>query len=134
MKTIGAIIERANDGTFSVYCKDEMFTGMGDSVEAAKQNMIEQMQFFKETSAEDGHEYPDFLDEDYEIVYKFDTQSLLEYYAGIITLAALERLTGINRKQLWSYMHGNSKPRKQQVDKIQNALHNLGKELTAISL
>ena len=134
MKTIEAIIERAKDGTFSVYCTDEMFSGMGDTVESAKQNMIEQMQFFKETAAEDGHEYPSFLDEEYEIVYKFDAQSLLEYYAGIITPAALSKLSGINRKQLWSYMHGRSKPRKQQVDKIQSALHNLGKELTSISL
>jgi predicted RNase H-like HicB family nuclease len=48
MKSIEAIIERASDGTYSVYCKDEMFTGMGDTPELAKQNMMEQMQFFKE--------------------------------------------------------------------------------------
>jgi predicted RNase H-like HicB family nuclease len=134
MKAIEAIIERAKDGTYSVYCVNEMFSGMGDTVEDATNNMQEQMQFFKETAAEDKHEYPAFLDEEFDVVYKFDAQSLLEYYAGIITPAALERLSGINRKQLWSYMHGHSKPRKQQVNKIQDALHNLGKELTSISL
>jgi len=73
MKSIEAIIERASDGTFCVYCKDEMFTGMGDTPELAKQNMIEQMQFFKETSKEDGYEYPTFLDSEFEVVYPFET-------------------------------------------------------------
>jgi hypothetical protein len=111
-----------------------MFTGMGDSLESAKQNMLEQMEFFKETSKEDGYQYPSFLDTEFEMVYKFDTQSLLEYYSGVITPSALERLTGINKKQLWSYLHGRSKPRRAQVDKIEKALHTLGNELSSISL
>jgi len=73
MKSIEAIIERASDGTFSVYCKDEMFNGMGDTPELAKQNMLEQMQFFKETSKEDGYEYPSFLNSEFEVVYTFNT-------------------------------------------------------------
>jgi len=78
MKSIEAIIERASDGTYSVYCKVEMFNGMGDTLELAKQNMIEQIEFFKETSKKDEYIYPSFLDSGYEIIYKFDTQSLLE--------------------------------------------------------
>lgn len=31
MKKIAAVIERAEDGTFSVYCTDEIFSGMGDT-------------------------------------------------------------------------------------------------------
>ena len=89
MTKIEAIIERAVDGTFSVYCVNEMFSGMGDNVESAKLDMIEQMKFFKETSAEDKHEYPKFLDGDFEIVYKFNTESLLEYYSGILSLSCL---------------------------------------------
>jgi len=134
MKSIEAIIERASDGTFSVYCKDEMFNGMGDTPELAKQNMLEQMQFFKETSKEDGYENPAFLDSEFEVIYKFDTQSLLEYYSGVITPSALERLTGINKKQLWSYLHGRTKPQRTQVDKIEKALHTLDNELSSISL
>ena len=134
MKSIEAIIERASDGTYSVYCKDEMLNGMGDTPELAKQNMIEQIKFFRETSIVDNYKYPTFLDAEYEIIYKFDTQSLLEYYSGVITPAALERLTGINKKQLWSYLHGRSKPRRTQVDKIEKALHTLGNELSSISL
>jgi len=134
MKTIEAIIERASDGTYSAFCIDEMFSGMGDTAEKAKADMMELMRFCKETALEDKRPYPDFLNEEFEVVYKFDTKSLLEYYAGVITPAALERLSGIHQKQLWGYLHGHSKPRKQQDEKIEKALHQLGNELIAISL
>lgn len=134
MKVIEAIIERAKDGTYSVYCLHEPFSGMGDTPEAAKINMIEAMQFHKEGCMADGSDYPDFLDDEFEIVYKFDTESLLDYYSGILSLAGLERITGINRKQLWSYSQGRSKPRKAQVQKIEKALHRLGAELSSVSL
>jgi hypothetical protein len=134
MKTIEAIIERAKDGTFSVYCMNEMFTGMGNTAEAAKMDMRQQMDFFKKTAIEDNFPYPDFLNEDFEIVYKFDTESLLEYYSGILTLSGLEKITGIHQKQLWNYLHRKSKPRKTQVEKIEKGLHTLGSELISISL
>ncbi|MDO9153969.1 MAG: DNA-binding protein [Paludibacter sp.] len=134
MTKIEAIIERANDGTYSVYCVNEMFSGMGDSVESAKLDMLEQMKFFKETAVEDHHNYPNFLDQEFEVIYKFDTESLLEYYSGILSLSGLERITGIHQKQLWSYLHGKSKPRKAQIEKIENGLHRFGNELISISL
>jgi len=134
MKTIEAIIERASDGTYSAYCTTEMFNGMGNTPELAKSDLESQITFYKQTCLEEGLTYPSYLDEPYEITYRFDAESLLQYYAGIITPAALERLTGINRKQLWSYMHGRSKPRKPQLVKIETALHQLGNELSTISL
>lgn len=134
MKTIEAIIERAKDGTFSVYCTDEMFSGMGDTPEAAIQNMKDSMQFFLEGAKSDGYQYPRWLDGEYKIECKYDVQSLLTYYTGIITPAALGRLTGINPKQIWSYAHGKSKPRPAQIDKIQAGLRKLGSELSSISL
>jgi peptidoglycan hydrolase-like amidase len=52
---------------------------------------------------------------DFEVVYKFDIESLLTYYQGIFSNSALEKLTGINQKQLWAYAHVKSKPRPAQV-------------------
>jgi len=134
MKKIEAIIERASDGTYSIYCINEMFSGMGNSIEDAKKDMLSQMNFFKKTAIEKGFSYPKFLDEDFEIVYKFDVESLLEYYSGILSLAGIEKITGIHQKQLWNYLHGKSKPRKAQVEKITVGLHNLGSELMSISI
>jgi hypothetical protein len=134
MKTIEAVIERAKEGTYSVYCINEMFTGMGDTAEAAKMDMRLQMDFFKKAAIEDNFSYPDFLDGDFEILYKFDTESLLEYYSGILSLSGLEKITGIHQKQLWNYLHRKSKPRKAQVERIEKGLRTLGSELIAISL
>lgn len=134
MKKIEAIIEKNADGEYSVYCVDEMFSGMGATAEEAKADMLGAMKHYVESCKEDNHQYPAWLDSEYTIVYKFDAQSLLQYYAGIITPAALGRLSGISSKQLWSYMHGHSKPREAQRQKIEAALHKLGHELVTISL
>ena len=112
MTTIEAIIERAKDGTYTVYCKNEIFSGAGASIESAKEDMRKQMVFYKETALAEGFKYPSFLDGDFEISYRVDMPSLLKYYIeqGIFTLSGVEKMTGINQKQLWSYLHG-TKPR-----------------------
>ena len=134
MKTIEAKIERATDGTFSVYCLEEMFSGVGDTIEEAKEDMQTQIDFYVEYCKEEGKAYPDWLDEKYRIEYQLDVPSILQYYEGVITPAALGRLSGINPKQIWSYAHGKSKPRPAQLEKIQTGLRKLAAELSAISL
>jgi len=78
MKKIDVIIALTKDGGYNVYCEKEMFSGMGDTVESAKADMIDQISFFKETAIEDGYEYPAFLDDEYEFVYKTDIASVDE--------------------------------------------------------
>lgn len=133
MKQIEAIIERAADGTYSIYCKEEIFSGMGDTIEDAKTDMARQMAIYKETAQAEGFKYPEFLDNGYDIVYTIDPISLMNYYikAGIFSLATLEKITGINQKQLWSYTTG-TKPRKAQADKIRAGFLNLAKDLDAV--
>lgn len=128
-----ALIERASDGTYSVYCKNDIFSGAGDTPEEAKKDMLEQMAFYKETAISEGFKYPAFLDEEYSIEYQVDASSLLRYYvdAGIFSLAGLQRVTGINQKQLWSYLNG-TKPRKTQQDRIVTGFHNLSDDLRTI--
>ena len=70
----------------------------------------------------------------YEIIYKFDVQSLLLYYQGIFSFSALQTITGINQKQLAHYAAGRSKPRQQQAKKIANGLHNLAKDLMSVTV
>lgn len=133
MKTINAKIDRNEDG-YTVYEENGFFSGMGNTTEEAKQNMLESIEFYVVTCKEAGKTYPSYLDGDYEIVYKFDIESLLSYYQGIFSNSALEKLTGINQKQLWAYAHGKSKPRHAQVKKIEQSLHSLGHELISLSL
>ncbi len=133
MKQISAIIERASDGTYSVYCKDEIFSGMGDTIGEAKADILHQMETYKDTAQKEGFKYPDFLDTEFTIEYTIDPVSLMEYYLskGWLSLATLEKITGISQKQLWSYAHG-TRPRRAQADRIRNGLRGLAKDLDTI--
>jgi hypothetical protein len=70
----------------------------------------------------------------YELVFKYEPSALLSQYAGIFTKAALERITGINQRQLWHYASGEKIPRAKQRERIEAGLHKLGKELLSIAL
>ncbi len=133
MKQIAAIIERAEDGTYSVYCKDEIFSGMGATIDEAKKDMARQMSIYRETALKEGFRYPDFLDGEYIVEYSVDALSLMNYYvkAGIFSLASLEKITGINQKQLWAYTSG-TRPRKAQSDKILSGFLRVAKDLEAV--
>ena len=133
MYTVEAVIERADDGTFDVYCTKEIFSGMGKTIDEAKQKMQEQMVFYRETAIREGFKYPEFLDHPYEIQYSVDSLSLMKYYvlSGIFTLSGMEKVTGINQKQLWAYMKG-TKPRKKQLNRIEAGFLSLQKDLNAM--
>lgn len=104
----------------------------GDTVAEVMDDVVEAIRLIKETQPED--RWPEPIRGDYEIEWRYDTQSLLMRYQGIISNAALERLTGINRKQLWNYANGVSHPREKARSSIEKALHSLGQELMAVRL
>ncbi len=136
MVKVLVIVVRADDGTYNVYCDDcPVFFGSGDTLDEAKRNMIETVRITREdVGKEKAAFWPEWLDGEYSFDYKFDIADLLEYYAGIITPTALGRLSGINPKQVWNYMHGVAKPRRKQIAKLEAGLHRLGEELASISL
>jgi len=104
----------------------------GKTFDELKNNITEALEFHLEGMHKDGEELP--FDKDYELVYNFDPESLLLHYNGIFTNAALQRLTGINQRQLQRYASGISRPRNEQAEKITTALHSLGRELLAVEL
>jgi len=132
MKTITIIIEASKD-CFGAYSEgDEGIFGVGDTIEECKQSVQDAIYSIKEFMSKD--QVPEVLKGDYQIVYKYDTKSLLQYYKGILTNSALERLTGINQRQMHHYAVGIRKPTKKTTEKIENALHDLGRELLTLKL
>ena len=117
-------------GGYSENC--EGIYAAGNSVKEVKEDVLEAIKIIKEEWPE--AEWPQPLKENWPIEWHYDVQSLLRYYEGIISNAALERLTGLNKKQLWNYSHGVAKPRKEAKEKIEKALHSLGQELLEFSL
>jgi predicted RNase H-like HicB family nuclease len=109
--------------------------GAGNTVEECKANILEGLKLVIKNSGKSYYKTPLWLIEgDYEIEYQYDTQSILSHYANVISKPALEKLTGINQKQLHHYATGLKKPREKQRKKIETALHSLGTELLAVKL
>lgn len=94
----------------------------------------ESIDFYLDCARKDGDEYPAVFDGEYEVVYLFDTCGLLNYYQGILSFSGLQAITGINQKQLAHYAAGRSKPRPQQVKKIEEGIHTFANELRTVSV
>lgn len=134
MNTLNATIECLEKGYSAFIEGIDGVVATGSTVDEIKGNLIDALDDYVETCGEVGCELPTVLKGDYKLEFTMDVKSLLSIYNGIFTKSGLERLTGINQKQLWHYANGISKPRRAQVLKIENALHRLGTELIAIHL
>lgn len=134
IKTVRVIIEQT-ENNYAAYLEgiDGIVT-TGGSIDEIKSNIVEAIELFVEVSKEFGDDIPKELQGDYELIFKMDVQSMLNVYSKIFTKAGLERLTGINQKQLWHYATGTKKPRLAQALKLEQALHKLGSELLSINL
>lgn len=131
MKQVQAIIERAADGTYSVYMDadmDYLITGTGKTAEEAIQCFKDGYEETKRFYAEEGLEF-----EQVEFAFKYDMASFLSYFSKAFSLAGLSRITGINQGQLSHYMTGRRTPSAKTVEKIQNSVHAFAKDLESVT-
>lgn len=69
----------------------------------------------------------------YEFEYNFsDATSLLNAYSPYVTLAAINRVTGINQNLLSRYAKGQKNASSTQLKRIAEAIQKIGRELTAV--
>lgn len=81
----------------------------------------------------DGDDIPDWLrNGDYELEYHLDAAALLQMCSPYASIAAISRVSGINRHQLSHYANGLKKPRPAQRKRIVEGLHKIGRELIAV--
>ena len=130
-RRVNAVIERASDGSYSIYMDapdmDYLATGTGSSVTEAKKDFESSYDAIKEEYAASGKPF-----ESVEIDYVYDIPSFLQEYAYAFTLAGLERITGVNQKQLGHYISGFRKPSPRTVKKIQDGVKAFCNQLSAI--
>ena len=132
MKKVKVMVGRVNAGTYVysvVMMADEVpfgLNGTGKTIDEAKQDFMEAYREIKEIMAENGERY-----EDLEFEFCYDIPSFLEYYAYALSLAGLERITGINQRQLSHYINGTSKPGKVTVERFRKSIHSFAEELQA---
>lgn len=131
MKVI-VMIERGNDGTYSAYIPNNKLSfgliGDGKSVEETIKDFENSYDEMKEYYEEIKKEMPHV-----EFEYKYDVASFLDQYSKVLSLAGLQRLTGVNQGQLSHYITGRRRPNVKTVEKIEKSLHDFAKDLSKIS-
>lgn len=132
MRTKTVLIERAPDGGYSAYVKEEMpygVIGQGNTVQEVIEDFKDCVEDMRETYAESGEDF-----EEFDFTFEHDTRSVLEYFKDVFSMPAIQKMTGINDKQLFHYYSGISVPKKETTLKIEKAFHELGRELLAVKL
>lgn len=128
MEKIKAIIEVGRDGLFAIHARNEkyncMFLGCGGSEEEAKEDFFECRDEMSELAIQSGNPLPEF---DFEFAY--DTASFLRYYGDTLTLTGLQKITGINSKQLSHYVTGHRKPSPKTVERIHQGVVRFAQKL-----
>lgn len=129
MKTVEVIVEHAGKN-LSAYIENAPIITVGNDIKEIESNMKEAIELY----LEDNPNPCPVLSGEFELKFKIDAATFINYYSNIFTKAALSRITGINERQLWHYAAGVHKPRKTQLAKIQNGIKTLTTELSSISL
>lgn len=125
------IIEKAKDGYFSSYMENDNFDfgliGHGETAAEAKTDLLAVYDEFAEMQKEEGKEIPVL-----EFEFKYDLHSFFDYFS-VLNVKKLAEKTGINPSLLRQYRSGAAKASQKQYDKLENAIHEIGRELTAAS-
>lgn len=131
MKQIIAIIEQNRQGWYSVYTNDNIpfgFFGEGATTQEAVND-------FKAAYAAMRSEYEQEHNvtlEEVQFVFKYDVNSFLATYHNILTLAGLQRLTGISQQQLSQYLNGKRRASAKTAERMQNSIQTFANQLQDI--
>jgi hypothetical protein len=61
-----------------------------------------------------------------------DPETFLNFYSGILSKSGLEKITGVNQKQLWRYSSGNRRPKPETTRKIQQGIRDFAAALKQV--
>lgn len=126
------IIERGADSTYDAnmeFIKSVPFglLGQGKTVAEAIADFYNSYGEIQAMYKAEGKECPALVFD-----FKYDVPSFLQYYAYAFTLAGLERITGVNQRQLSHYISGYRKPSERTARKIEEKIKNFAKEIEAV--
>ena len=129
---VKVIIEKSSYG-FSAYMDsgsevlDYGCIGEGKTVEETVADFKDSYEEIKEYILAKGEA---FTEAEFEFFY--DVASFIQHYAYAFSLAGLERITGINQKQVGHYVSGYRRPSPKTVKKIEEGVRRFSKELSAV--
>jgi len=138
MKTLNVQVS-ATDKNFSACLVGEDINGAvvatAKTLDKLKEEFVSALDFHLQGCKEDGDVLPDHvLNKKYFLSYDMDARATLLHMKSLVGVPVISKVANINQKQLHHYASGLVKPRPAQRQKIQTALHDLGRELLAIRL
>ncbi|HOJ90135.1 MAG TPA: hypothetical protein PK622_10730 [Saprospiraceae bacterium] len=120
---VGIIIEKTRTG-FSAYAIDYPIYTTGKNIAELIGNAYEATQLF----FEDGKKSLKIM-----IQYQIDFKQFFQYYRVLNAKVIAEKI-GMNPTLLSQYVQGKKHPSQQQTERIINAIHEIGVELSTINL
>ena len=132
MKKVTAIIERGEDGGFSIFCTDiEGLVGTGMTEEEARQDFLEVMEEQAEYCLEQTGRSPKWKDAKVEFNY-----SLSAFFMAFpfINATQFARSIGINPSLMRKYKMGLASASDNQMQIIQNQLNELTRKMQHVQL
>ncbi|MBK6700471.1 MAG: XRE family transcriptional regulator [Saprospiraceae bacterium] len=124
IEKVGIIIEKTRTG-FSAYAVDIPIYTTGKNIAELIGNANEATQLYYE---EDKKASSKFI-----IQYQIDFKQFFQYYRVLNAKVIAEKI-GMNPTLLSQYVQGKKKPSQMQTERIINAIHEIGVELSSINL
>ena len=129
MKTIKVIIDW--DKNFGAASEDiPGCVATAKTVEAVKKAYVSALKFHIEGLEK--NELPKILHGRYKLEFELSAQALLQSVDGIITRAALSRVTNINERQLGHYITRHRIPKPEQRNKIVHGINIIANRLKEV--
>lgn len=124
IEKVGIVIEKTKSG-FSAYAEKLPIYTTGKNMAELIGNAYEATQLYFEDNKKTSSKFI--------IHYQIDFKQFFQYYRVLNAKVIAEKI-GMNPTLLSQYVQGKKKPSQQQTERIINAIHEIGVELSALNL
>lgn len=133
MKTINVVVEKTDTG-YSAFMPDVPgVASVGDTFNELRAHVQEALELYVETSHQYGDQVLEILSGEYQLVFKFDIQTFMEWLSKVMSQKGLSDIAGMNESLISQYANGVKNPGPKQLKRMESALHRFAEDLQAIS-
>jgi len=133
MEKVNVILERTDTG-FSAYLPDLPITcTTGGDLSEVETNMYEALELHIEVLGIEGKPIPSNFQGEVKFNYRLDISDFFSLFAPVKQTAVAKK-AGINSSLLRQYARGIKHPSLSQAKKIEEAIHQLGRDLLKVNL
>lgn len=125
---IKAHIESNSKGFYTVYFNENLPFGCFGEGYSANEAIADFKNVFEAMRLDHLKNTGENVDVDFDFVY--DASAFLQHYKGMLTLAGMARVTGINKVQLSQYVRGLRHPSPKTQERIKAGVQQFAQELS----